>query len=162
MPKLTVKPKGKGGQPTKYRPEYGRMAKKACQLGATYEDLADLFGVTSRTVYGWAKKYPVEFFQALKDGQAEIDDSVELSLLQRARGGIKTTEKRVTIDSDGKKTQQVIEREHPADTVACIFWLKNRRPNDWREKNEPEAPKADEMAAQIVAAIKAMEAATSA
>ena len=131
------------GRPTRYNKDYGRMAKKACQLGATNDDLAELFNVSVRTILRWEKKHPDEFRRPLMEGKSDVDDEVEKSLYQRAVGGWKTTEKRVTVDQAGNTTKQAIEREEKPDTIACIFWLKNRRPDKWRDRPEMEGSSTD-------------------
>jgi hypothetical protein len=63
---------------------------------------------------------------------------VERSLYHRAVG---YSYDAVKIFMPGGKGKPVIVpyREHmPPDTVACIFWLKNRRREEWRDKQEVE------------------------
>ena len=115
------------------------MAEKLCALGATNVDLADFFDVDIRTVERWASTY-LEFCRAIKIGKAETDDRVERSLLQRALGYTYDAEKVFMYKGQIVRAKT---REHvPPDTTAMIFWLKNRRPKDWRDKQvldiEPE------------------------
>lgn len=122
------------GRPTRYRPEYGRMAKKACELGATDEDLAILFGVKKQTINNWKKRYPEQFFAPIKEGKSEIDDQVEQALLSKALGGVKTKEKKLKVNPDGSQEKTVTEKESQPETMACIYWLNNRRPGKWRQR----------------------------
>jgi hypothetical protein len=123
------------GRPTEYQEQYVEQAAKLCALGATDADLADFFKVSIRTIERWRSVHP-EFCRAVKEGKEEADDRVERSLYHRAVG--------YTFDAVKifQHQGQVIEapfREHvPPDTTAAIFWLKNRRKDEWRDKQEVE------------------------
>ena len=105
---MTTRKKHAGGRPTKYKPEYADEAVKLCILGATDAEMADFFGVTEQTFNNWKHQYP-EFFESLKDGKIKADANVSRSLYQTAIEG---------------------------NTTAQIFWLKNRQPRQWRDKQE--------------------------
>ena len=125
------------GRPTKYRPEYVYQATKLCALGATDRDLADFFGVAINAIWRWSTKYP-EFRSALKSSKESADERVERSLYQKACG---YTFDAVKIFMPASHNEPVYAkyREHvPPDTTACIFWLKNRQPNQWRERVQQE------------------------
>lgn len=118
------------GRPSSYKPEFVEQARKLCQLGATDLELADFFGVTDRTIYRWQTEFP-EFCQALKAGKDPADDRVERSLFHRANGYTYDAVKIMAVKGEVVK---VPYREHvPPDTTACLFWLKNRRPDKWRD-----------------------------
>ena len=120
-----------------------------CRLfGATDEQLAEFFKVTRETVCNWKARKP-EFFNSLKDGKAEADDKVELSLFKRATGYTRTVERL----GPGGVVVPCVE-EMPPDPVSCIFWLKNRRPKQWRDKQEVEQVNAQPMQVQFVDAPK--------
>jgi hypothetical protein len=127
--------KAKGGRPSSYKPEFAEQAAKLCALGATDIEVADFFGVSDRTIYRWQAQFP-EFCQALKSGKEAPNDRVERSLYHRAVG--------YSFDSVKIFQHQgvIVEapyREHvPPDTTAAIFWLKNRRPDLWRDKHDHE------------------------
>jgi len=123
----------KGGRPSKYQPWTADQAAKLCRLGATDTDLADFFGVTERTINRWKLKHP-EFCQALKRSKDELDAQVEQALHRRARGYSYTSEKVFQYQGAIVRAKTVVHV--PADTVAGIFWLKNRQPDNWR--NNPE------------------------
>ena len=91
------------------------------QAGLTNKQIAHEMGVTVRTLDNWKKTHP-EFLRSLKHGKATPDEDVEAALLRRAKGF----------------TYQEGDRSRVAlpDTTACIFWLKNRRPEQWRDKQE--------------------------
>jgi hypothetical protein len=132
-PNKAKEPKSKGGRPSGYSPEYVGQAEKLSKLGATVDGLADFFGVCSKTIERWAARYP-EFCLALKIGGAPCDDRVERSLYHRATGYSFKSEKVFQFQGEIVRTATV---EHvPPDTTAAIFWLKNRRKEQWRDKSE--------------------------
>lgn len=124
----------KPGQPTKYRgEETTRQARKACLMGATDQDLAELFDVHVDTIAEW-KVVHAEFSDALKGAKAEADARVQRSLFERALG---YSHPAVKILQDKGNPVVVPYTEHyPPDTTACIFWLKNRQPALWRDRVE--------------------------
>lgn len=125
-----------GGRPTKYKPEYAKQASVACSvLGATDKDLADLFDVSQSTIDNWKIEHP-EFLGSIKKGKEILDSQVEHSLYQRAMG-YETYEDK-TVYNNGESHIVRVVKQHPPDTTACIFWLKNRRPAQWRDKQEIE------------------------
>jgi hypothetical protein len=125
-----------GGRPTSYRAAYADQVRKLCELGATDVELADFFKVTINTIGAWKSRHP-EFLQALKAGKEAADDRVERSLYQRANGYTYDAVKIFPPRGKGRKPIVVPYREHvPPDTTAAIFWLKNRRRDEWRDKQE--------------------------
>lgn len=125
-----------GGRPTKYKPEYCEQAEKLCKLGATDIEIADFLGVDVRTLYRWKGEYE-EFCQSLKAGKEISDERVERSLFARANGYEHEEVDIRVVDKEIVQTQ--IRKYYPPDTTAAIFWLKNRRPDMWRDKTEVEA-----------------------
>ena len=118
------------GRPSKFKPEFIAQAEKLCKLGATDLEIADFFEVEVRTVYRW-KAENEHFCQALKAGKEEADARVERSLFARANG-YEHDEVHVS-NYQGAITLTPIRKIYPPDTTAAIFWLKNRRPEQWRE-----------------------------
>ncbi len=94
------------GRPTKYNPDELEHITQLCMLGATDEELAKFLDVNRDTIYEWKKKYP-EFTDAIKNGREYADIEVAKSLYSKACKG---------------------------DVTAIIFWLKNRRPDQWRDQ----------------------------
>lgn len=128
--------KGKGGRPSAYRAEYAASAERLCALfGATSKDLAEFFGVADSTVRLWAKADPA-FSAALKSGRAVADAKVTRRLFERACGFEHDAVK--IMQYEGEPVIVPYVERYPPDTTACIFWLKNRRPDLWREKVEVE------------------------
>ena len=125
------------GRPTKFNPAISKKAAKLAILGLTDKQMAAALDISERTLNSWKKEFP-EFLQSLKAGKEEADAQVAASLLQRALGYKHAA---VKIFADAKTGAQKVVRytEHyPPDTVACIFWLKNRQPQLWREKPQPD------------------------
>lgn len=118
---------------SRYNPDFVRQAKAMCQLGATDRDLADYFEVTTRTIQRWQGQYP-DFSAALNRGKEAADDRVERSLYSRATGYTFDSEK--IFNNDGIITRVRTIEHVPPDVTACIFWLKNRRPAEWRDKTD--------------------------
>lgn len=125
-----AKPTRKFGRPTKFKPEYVEQARKLCELGATDRELAEFFKVKEQTVNNWKAAYP-DFFEALKLGKDAADKRVEQSLYRRALG-YSHDSVHVT-NFQGAVTLTPIVEHFPPDTTACIFWLKNRKPEQWRD-----------------------------
>lgn len=74
--------------------------------GLTDQQIAKKMGIGVRTLYEWKKKHS-QFSQALKSGKEVVDYAVENALLKKALAG---------------------------DVGACCFWLKNRRPDKWKDR----------------------------
>jgi len=114
--------------------------------GLVNEQIADEIGIHPSTLYDWQKKYP-EIAEVLKRGKDVIDRKVENALLKRALGYKYeeiTYEKTEVMGIDevgnmdmipGTKIKTVIKEVIP-DTTAQIFWLKNRKPEQWRDKRD--------------------------
>jgi len=101
--------------------------------GLTIEQIADNLGVAASSMYEYQKEYP-ELVEALKNGREVIDVMVENALLKAALGYDYTEEEL------NKSTGEPVELRkvaHP-NTTALIFWLKNRKPAQWRDKQEIE------------------------
>ena len=117
------------GRPTLYSPEFPEQAHNYCLLGATNEDLAGLFHVCPSTIDNWLARHE-EFAAAVKSGRAEADARVARCLYDRAVGYEQRSEREVVVRGELRTLAQTIH--HPPNVQACIFWLRNRRPRDWR------------------------------
>lgn len=122
---------GKRGRPSTYGlTDPILVATEMGRLGATNEQLAAAFGITKQGFQKWLIENP-KLVAARKDAKAQADAAVEKSLFQRANG---YTHDDVHISQhDGKVIVTKIKKHYPPDTTACIFWLKNRQPENWRD-----------------------------
>lgn len=126
-----------GGRPSQYRDEYADQAHKLAVLGATDQEIADFFEIDVRTVYRWKHDHEA-FCQALKAGKEVADERVERSLYQKAIG---YEQDEVKIFMPGGASAPVyapFRAKIAPDTTAAIFWLKNRRSQEWRDKQDHE------------------------
>lgn len=100
--------------------------------GLTDEQIAEKIGIRRETLYAWKKSYP-NISNTLKRGKEVVDYEVENALLKRALG---YTVKEEKLTKDGEVVELI--REIPGDVTAQIFWLKNRKPAEWKDKREDE------------------------
>ncbi len=109
--------------------------------GLTDKQIAHNIGISEQTLNVWKNKFP-SLFESLKRGKEVVDREVENALLKRALGYsyVEKTSERVPIYEDGivigyemRVTKEVTKEVQP-DTTAQIFWLKNRKPTEWRDK----------------------------
>ena len=114
--KFAIGNKG-GGRPPKYHVNYAKLAALAYNAGHIDQEVAELLGISVVTLHKWNLKHH-EFGEARKTGKAPANERVIVSLYQRALG----------YNQNGK--------HYPADVTACIFWLKNRLPAEWRDRHE--------------------------
>lgn len=124
------------GRPSSYKPEYAVQAGKLCKLGATDKEIADFFGVDERTVNRWKSEH-LEFCQSLKEGKTLADAEVADRLYQRAMGYTHHAVK-IAASPSGEHVSVPYVEHYAPDTTAAIFWLKNRRPDLWRDKHTQE------------------------
>jgi hypothetical protein len=119
-----------GGRPTTYTPDNAEIARQACMLGATNEALAGRFEVCRRTIDNWIATIP-EFSVAVRQGREVADERVVSALFARATG----MEQKMTkvFCHRGQPVTANYTVQLPPDVRACIFWLRNRRPEQWRE-----------------------------
>lgn len=121
------------GRPTDYRPEFDEQAQKLALLGATDKQLADFFNIAESTLNNW-KNAHYSFLESLREGKMAADTKVAEALYLRAIGYSHPDMHIAVVDGEIVKT--VIVKHYPPDTAACIFWLKNRQPQLWKEKVE--------------------------
>ena len=103
--------RNRGRPSSAYRPEFAAQAERLCRLGLTEEELAHAFDVDATTIRNWMRAHP-EFLRSLKAGRVEADSAVASALYDKALSG---------------------------DVTAQIFWLKNRRPDQWRDRRTVDA-----------------------
>lgn len=144
----------KTGRPTKYNAINLSQLETLILRGFTDKEISSFFGITETTLNNYKKSKP-DFFESLKNWKIEADANVEKSLYQRAIGyeydevtyektdvgglGVKLSRGEVEQIKhvDTYKTKVVVKQVVP-DVTAQIFWLKNRKPTEWRDKTEVE------------------------
>jgi len=139
------------GRPSAYKPEYCELAHNYCLLGATAEELAGFFDVSRGTINNWIASIP-EFATALREGRDLADARVARCLFARAVAYSHKVERKVLHRGEERTISNVVH--YPPDTHACIFWLRNRRRQSWREKLDPSEGGAPDVAALLEAAVE--------
>ena len=139
-----AKKKGKGGARGKYAAwitEEGLVLLEGwARDGLTNEQIAQQIGINPDTLYTWIKRFP-EISEALKKGKAVVDNMVENALLKRALGyEVAEVTEGPLETAEGIKYEEIkrVTKHVPGDVTAQIFWLKNRRPDRWRDKQDVE------------------------
>lgn len=130
-------PKHAGGRPTKYDPKNTpKLAYAMALAGRTDAQIADFLEVSEQTLNTWKKEHP-EFLESLKAGKQEPDDMVERSLFERATGYDNKDAVKIFMPANAEEPVYAPYIEHVVpDVTAQIFWLKNRRPDRWRDRQE--------------------------
>jgi hypothetical protein len=123
------------GHPSDYRPVFAKLAAKMAKLGALDTDFAEAFGVSTRTIERWRATIP-EFCRAIKTEQEGATNHVVRSLFHRACGYTVEVRKAFYDKNSGNVLQGVEDQHFPPDTGAAAFWLKNKRPAEWRDRRE--------------------------
>ena len=123
----------RGGRPTVYKPEYTKQVEKLCLLGAIDEQLASFFNVTRMTILRWKGRYP-DFVEAIDRGKEVANSNIAASLYKRGMGASHPETKVFVIDGEIQKVE--VTKHHPPDTTAAIFFLKNRDPENWKDKQD--------------------------
>lgn len=98
----------KRGRKTLFKEEMIKEGYRLGALGLTMGEIADFWNVRRQTLYLWAEKRP-DFMDTIKRGRDEADVTVIQALLKEAKNG---------------------------NVAGIIFWLKNRQPKKWRQKQE--------------------------
>ena len=97
-----------------YQPEYAVTASIIAMLGGTKAEVARGLNIGKTCLNNWRRDHP-DFKQALEENEFIANAKVAQSLFRRATG------------------YKYFEKEMPPDVLACIFWLKNRDPKNWRD-----------------------------
>lgn len=136
----SLRPMASRGRPTKYHDRLTILAARLlAEKGYTNEQISAELEISIPTLVQWQKEYP-DFSNAVKEGKAAPDDKVEASLYQRAVGFEYKAQKPMVVSlgsGAGSEIQyaEYTERVVP-DVAAAFIWLKNRRPEKWRDKHE--------------------------
>lgn len=115
------------------------IIKSDCRNGADNKGICKRLGISLTTYKRILTNHP-EVRDLLKESKDEADLNVESALHRRAIGyecEDIITEVRVAEDGSAQTTVvKKIKKHIPGDTTAQIFWLKNRRPDLWRDKQD--------------------------
>lgn len=136
-------------RPTIFKPAHVETARALAFAGATDREVADFLKVAERTIHRWKIDHP-EFGEALQTGKDAADRRVEHSLYRKAIGYSFDSEK--IWHWEGKVVRAACVEHVPPSDVAAIFWLKNRKPDQYREKSQVEVTGNLDRAALIAAA----------
>lgn len=104
--------------------------------GLTEEQISKNMGIAYSTLKVWKNKHSA-ISAALKRGKEVVDIEVENSLLKAAKGYFVDEEKTYISEVNGvvTKRKEITKKYIAPNTTAQIFWLKNRKPIEWRDKN---------------------------
>lgn len=119
------------GRKSTYSPEMLPIIEGLCRNGYTDKEIAKKIGIGYSTLSEWKNKYP-ELREALKRTKEIVDLDVEKALLSRALGYTVTETETITTQNNTKV--KTTTKHIAPDVTACIFWLKNRQPDKWRDK----------------------------
>jgi hypothetical protein len=124
----------KVGRPTKYEYEKtNRQVKMLASKGFTDIEMGEALDISESCFHEWKKEHP-KFMESITEGKALVDDMVVKSLFNRAMGcSIKETK---VFCSEGTIVTEEVDKNFPPDPTSMIFWLKNRRPKEWRDKHD--------------------------
>lgn len=121
------------GRPPRYSGDLIPIACALARAGFTDPEIAEELDVSTTTLTNWRNRFP-EFVAALNQGKEKFDQRVERSLAYKA---LPRRVKRIKTHFD-KDTNEwhafEYEEEVEADTTSMIFWLKNRKPLEWRDR----------------------------
>lgn len=126
------------GRPPKYdRKFHPKAAQALCAKGATIAEIAAAFGVVPSTIWQWKVTHP-EFFESCRLGLEAATERVEHSMFERAVGYTHEATK-IFMPAGASKPVYAPYLEHvPPDPRAGEFWLTNRAPDRWKNKQNIE------------------------
>lgn len=143
---------GKTGRKNKYQTHvepYFDVIEDMCRNGATDEQIYRTLGVGRDSFYRYKKQY-TELSDILKRNKIYADAQVENALFKNAIGQVIKEKKPVKLkeiiyNDAGKKIKEIervevveVETQIKGDTTAQIFWQKNRRKEEWRDRHNIE------------------------
>lgn len=103
--------------------------------GLTEKQIAHNMRITEQTLNVWKNKYP-SLSESLKRGKEVIDRQVENALLKRALGYSYDEVTQECNEQGNMQVTKIVKKKVQPDTTAQIFWLKNRKPEEWRSKDK--------------------------
>lgn len=136
----------KAGRPSKFTPKMAEKIMFLAAKGFIDKEIAQVLDIAIETLDKW--KTSKVFLQSLKESKESIDAKVRNSLLTRALGYDYEEE------FASKAGPVMCQKKMHPDVTACIFWLKNRQPKDWREKIEVSDPDGEKNARTLIQIFK--------
>ncbi len=132
-PEKAEKPKvkKKKGRPSGYTPEIIKQILALAVKGPTEVEIAAILNIGYSTLMEWKTEHP-DLAEALSAARRVADNSVVRALRQRALGYSHKAVKFFMTRGGDILTREYTEH-YPPDTTACIFWLKNRDKEKWRD-----------------------------
>lgn len=128
--------------------------------GLTDEQIAKNLGIAYSTFKDYKNKHSA-FSAALKKGKEVVDFEVENALLKRALGYKynEITQEPVEVGEGITmlQTTKIVTKQVAPDTTAQIFWLKNRKPDKWRDRPKAETDEANGMLEDLIKGLKQNE-----
>lgn len=121
------------GRPSKYKPEFAHMAYCMALAGMIDIQMAEALEVSESTFNNWKDRYP-EFLESIKKGRSFADAQVAEALFHRAIGFTHAATK--VIQTKNGNRNKTTTTYYPPDVTACIYWLKNRCREQWRETQD--------------------------
>ena len=143
------------GRPTAYRVTMLPLVRKLVSLGATDSDIAEALQVDMATLYRWKHKHKA-FCDTLKEWKQYADETVVRRLYERAVGY--TAQEDKVFQNGGDVIVVKTLKHYPPDVAAAFIWLKNRKPDTWRDRRD-DAPtaSAEEMADKIRGLVQSID-----
>jgi transcriptional regulator with XRE-family HTH domain len=132
------KPGNKGGRPTKYDPSMADRAHELCRdAGLTDKQLGTAFGVDETSINRWKQEHE-DFREAVLKGKDEFDTRHAEAALLKAALGYLYTEIYKELTDEGLIVTKTVTKQAAPNPTCLIFWLKNRNPQRWKDKQEHE------------------------
>ena len=135
--KNAVGNKGYTPKPDGFKPEHCLVAKAMCKMGALDHEIAEEIGISNKTFYRWKAKH-IEFATAIERGKEVADKMVEQSLFKNAVGYEYEEEEAKVVGNGPHAVLQktFVRKTKHGETSAQSLWLRNRKPDQWRERQE--------------------------
>ena len=120
---------------TKYKEDFPALVEHYARQGMIEKDIAAMIGISVDTFEVYKRNH-TEFSESLKAGKKVIDTQVESMLFKRAIGyEYDETHTTTVTKADGtvEESVKLVRKVMAPDVTAQIFWLKNRKPAEWRD-----------------------------
>lgn len=123
----------KRGRPSSFDERLAVKIVELTEQGKTVEQIAEIIDIPARTLFRWFSSKD-DFRHIVKEARQFADEMVEASLFKRALG-FEAKEIKAFQTREGVETAEET-KYYPPDPTSMIFWLKNRKPKEWRDRTE--------------------------